>query len=79
MLRTRISVSDILRKQPFLLVLISVVFASLVAFIDALIDYFFYYDETFSEVFLPSLASHEFYMRMMLILTAKWSRIQRRS
>lgn len=69
MFKTRIRVSDILRKQPFLLVLISMIFASFVAFIDALVDYFFYYDETFIEVFLPSFSSHEFYMRMMLILT----------
>lgn len=69
MFKTRITVTDILRKQPFLLVLISIIFASFVSFIDALVDYFFYYDETFIEVFLPSFASHEFYMRMMLILT----------
>ena len=69
MFRTRISVSDILRKQPFLLVLISIVFASLIAFIDALVDYLFYYDETLLEVFLPPIESHEFYMRMMLIFT----------
>jgi len=69
MLKNRINSLDILKKNPFLLVLFSILFASFVAFIDALVDYFFYYDETLFEVFLPPIESHEFYMRMMLILT----------
>ncbi len=59
----------ILKRHPFLLVVISILFASVVSFIDALVDYWFYYEETLAEVFFPSFESHEFYMRMMLIAT----------
>ncbi len=69
MAREKISSLEFLKKYPFLLVIFSILFAASVAFIDALVDYLFYYDETLMEVFLPSLESHEFYMRMMLIFT----------
>ncbi len=64
-----ISLVDIIRRHPSYIFLISILFGIFGAFIDALIDYLFFYEEDLIEVFLPSFDSHEFYMRMMLILT----------
>ncbi len=64
-----ISLVDVIRRHPSYIFLISILFGIFGAFIDALIDYLFFYEEDLIEVFLPSLDSHEFYMRMMLILT----------
>ncbi|MEN8191405.1 MAG: PAS domain-containing protein [Bacteroidota bacterium] len=69
MIKERITSLELLKKYPFLLVVISIIFAAAAAFVDAIIDYLFYYEESIMEVFFPSLGSHEFYMRMMLIFT----------
>ena len=69
MFKNRINIVEILKRKPFLLVVVSLIFASFIALIDALVDYFFYYEESLFEVLLPSFESHEFYMRMMLIMT----------
>ena len=58
-----------IRERPSYFVLFSMLFGVLGALVDALIDYFFYYEENLLEVLLPEFHSHEFYMRMMLIIT----------
>jgi two-component system, NarL family, sensor histidine kinase DegS len=60
---------EIIRLHPLYLFLISILFGILGAFVDAVIDYLFFYEVSLLEAFLPKFDSHEFYMRVMLIFT----------
>ncbi|MBK7104909.1 MAG: sensor histidine kinase [Ignavibacteriae bacterium] len=60
---------ETIKKRPFSIVIISIAFGIVGAFIDAVIDYLFFYEEELLEVFIPNISSHEFYMRVMLIFT----------
>lgn len=61
--------TELVKQKPFTIVLLSILFGIVGAFVDAVIDHLFYYEESLLEVFVPNLSSHEFYMRIMLILT----------
>lgn len=62
-------ITEFVKQKPFIIVLISILFGMVGAFVDAVIDHLFYYDENLLEVLIPNFYSHEFYMRVMLILT----------
>ncbi|MFC2082227.1 ATP-binding protein [Bacteroidota bacterium] len=66
---SRISITDLIRKKPFILIILSIMFGIIGASVDTIIDYLFYYEEDFADVLIPNLSSHEFYMRIMLVLT----------
>ena len=61
--------TELVKQKPFTIVLLSILFGIAGAFVDAIIDHLFYYEESLFEVFVPNFSSHEFYMRVMLILT----------
>lgn len=69
MVQRLINMAEKIRERPIKFVGLAVGFSLFMALIDAFIDYLFYVDEPFIEVLIPTMGSHEFYMRSMLVLT----------